>query len=840
MSTPNNGKTLSPKLRLSTMGSNANTNGDLSPPVKNKNTTRCRGKLATVTADAHSSGARAEEDLVPVVKVKKCAGHSGKTGQGPSAPVKPTCALPNRSGPNIHPAGLPKSQHSKEQVEADRKAALKASEEQAHKSQMAQDLLVQMDILEEHEEEDLPTRYPQCLSARIDKRHFADIETESDECFDIRVDEDSNLDSPSKPDKATEAKLKITSQRTKHIKGAARQELQSRTTALHLAKRDEKSQAGTSKHGVKRLTPQTFVSKKYTHAGLRQQHPTPTNAAHDEQEETADPFKLGGLGDDNIEETRPTIFKGSHAPATVNQSDLKKNTSCCNEVLPHLVTARVKGQDVHQRKPQTVPKPSKSKATKVTVKQSLHNGQVQQEYVGLNPLVGAHPDISQQCLNDARWTQVFLPTLTHALYISDHPFTDWMWSSSKLVETIQMVFDLSFTNISYALSPEDCVIKATRRLKLANEILILVKMFFDGTEFRNQPERVREYVRWALRSGGPAYYETPVPFSCKLQKDDPNYLKPDGFLHSPFILPIAKSYISFTVKSVLHPSLGPRNPPTGLYALLLTAVERTLRAHMTGVFNAPSDCNQRTTWNSMKDFYKTLNQVFHNQTIQFLILMDSDPEISITDIDDQIATAQESLSLLRRSHPKYSAHVQILAMTRFVRYIRSHQKEDLDKAILHSTEAIILLPIQAKPFFNVVQTFYHLAFALLKRCEEFEQPEGIKYSVEYLQYIRRFPLDSFDFPRTVVTTLLIRALRTQVELGAGNGTQDVKKMVDLCNELLSSTKSELVPTTAFVDLRGAAWALYDRGHPTEMLDEVIECLRDVVKMCPPDSHKVIL
>ena len=60
---------------------------------------------------------------------------------GPSVQVKPTRALPDRSGRNVHPAGLPKSRHSKKQVDADRKAAMKASEEQAHKSQMAKDLL---------------------------------------------------------------------------------------------------------------------------------------------------------------------------------------------------------------------------------------------------------------------------------------------------------------------------------------------------------------------------------------------------------------------------------------------------------------------------------------------------------------------------------------------------------------------------------------------------------------------------------------------------------------------------------------------------------------------------
>ena len=101
--------------------------------------------------------------------------------------------------------------------------------------------------------------------------------------------------------------------------------------------------------------------------------------------------------------------------------------------------------------------PTKTKATKAMVKQSLHN---RQEHVNLNPLAGVLPDISQQCLNDARWTQIFLPTLTHALYISAHPFTDWTWCSSKFFDAVQKVFDLTFTNVSYTLRREDSIVKA--------------------------------------------------------------------------------------------------------------------------------------------------------------------------------------------------------------------------------------------------------------------------------------------------------------------------------------------------------------------------------------------
>jgi hypothetical protein len=143
---------------------------------------------------------------------------------------------------------------------------------------------------------------------------------------------------------------------------------------------------------------------------------------------------------------------------------------------------------------------------------------------------------------------------------------------------------------------------------------------------------------------------------------------------------------------------------------------------------------------------------------------------------------------------------------------------------------------QVGPFLNFVQTLFRIAAALLVRSEEFEQPGDIKYAVDYLRHIRRFPLESFNFPRTQVTTSLIQALRTQLTLGAGNGTQDIKEIMVLCNELLSSRKSAAIPAAAFCHLSLAADIEFKRGLPIEMLDEIIEFLRDAVKAYPPDSY----
>ena len=188
-------------------------------------------------------------------------------------------------------------------------------------------------------------------------------------------------------------------------------------------------------------------------------------------------------------------------------------------------------------------------------------------------------------------------------------------------------------------------------------------------------------------------------------------------------------------------------------------------------------------------------------------------------------------------------------MAQFSRYRRSHQKEDLDKSILHWTTAILLFrPTQAKQVtvLNAIQTLFHLAFALLDCSEDFgEQPDDTKYAMNCLWYIRRFPLDALNVPRTVVTTLLTRALRSQVRLGPGNQTQDIKKIVVLCNELISSNKSEAFEDTAisaFIYLDQAV-SHVNHGFPTEILDEVIDCLRNAVKECPPapasESHRIM-
>ncbi|KAH8979527.1 hypothetical protein EDB86DRAFT_3140234 [Lactarius hatsudake] len=556
----------------------------------------------TPSPDEHpstkGSDAKVDEGLGPAVdsdSKKAPSQRQGKAkcapnGGGPSTQVKaimPTRALPNRPGRNVHPA-----------------AAQKALEEKLHDVRMAKERLVQLNVTEEDKEDDLHLLHLQCLSTAIHKQRHIDVESD-DERFDLReADNGSNPDdSSSESDEATKTKTKS---QNKRIKGAARQELLTRTEDLRSAKHTEETRRQQkSTHDIGRFTAQDLRCKKYANSGLRLQAPSlvPPNAALTptllQQPDVTDPLELGGLGDSDLEETCPVIAEIQ---------------SLVSDKPPRLVKIRTKA-DVHPGKLQATRKPPchKSKAVKAIVKKDS------KRFTEAQP--DTHPDIACQCLDDSCWTRIFLLTLSHTLYISDHPFTDWTRESSALVETVQVTFELSFTNISYTLSAQDGIVKA-----IASDVLMLVKTFFERAEFKDQPEKIKDYVHWALKAGGPAYYENPVPKSSKLRKDDPNYTKPDGFLRSQFILPVAKTYLGFASRSVLHPTLGPKSPPRGLYVMILTAVERAMRAYLTGRFNAPGDFNHQTSWNAMKDFDRILDRVSESRWAQALDFVDCDKD----------------------------------------------------------------------------------------------------------------------------------------------------------------------------------------------------------------------
>jgi len=64
----------------------------------------------------------------------------------------------------------------------------------------------------------------------------------------------------------------------------------------------------------------------------------------------------------------------------------------------------------------------------------------------------------------------------------------------------------------------------SRKSLLASGILDSIKKFFESAEFAGRPDKIHEYILWALRPGGLAYYGIPTPQECRVKSDNPNYI----------------------------------------------------------------------------------------------------------------------------------------------------------------------------------------------------------------------------------------------------------------------------------------------------------------------------
>jgi len=165
-------------------------------------------------------------------------------------------------------------------------------------------------------------------------------------------------------------------------------------------------------------------------------------------------------------------------------------------------------------------------------------------------------------------------------------------------------------------------------------------------------------------------------------------------------------------------------------------------------------------------------------------------------------------------------------LARLNRHELSKQKDDLDEGILRLTESIFLQPQSwPEPKPNILTILYNLTVALIKRSIRYEQPEDAICAAKYLRHLRDQPHEMLRFPRHEVTSMLMRALDIQVQLGAGNVMDNIGEMAVLCREFLTSDASER-DTTLFVRLiYEEVFSKIRMMAPDQPLDQIIECLR---------------
>ncbi|KAI0255286.1 hypothetical protein BJV78DRAFT_1178892 [Lactifluus subvellereus] len=213
------------------------------------------------------------------------------------------------------------------------------------------------------------------------------------------------------------------------------------------------------------------------------------------------------------------------------------------------------------------------------------------------------------------------------------------------------------------------------------------------------------------------------------------------------------------------------------------------------------------------------------------------PQISISSIDNEISLYQNILSPLPRSHPLRPRYVQALAVAYFKRYTLSSQMDNLDKTILHYTEAIFLpLPFPSDGHCrNIFQLLFSLTDALIHRARQSKEPGDVKCCITYLRYLQDLPLKAYGVPHSPVLSSLVEALailQAEFESDVITVMRDFEEMAVLCRELLVCTQRDCPtdPGTSLDQTVNARFTLWSRRQ--EPIERVIESLREANRRLP--------
>ena len=153
--------------------------------------------------------------------------------------------------------------------------------------------------------------------------------------------------------------------------------------------------------------------------------------------------------------------------------------------------------------------------------------------------------------------------------------------------------------------------------------------------------------------------------------------------------------------------------------------------------------------------------------------------------------------------------------------------DDIEKSILHYTEAIFLPLPWNKRCRNIVQIFSFIAEALIHRVRQSKRPEDVKCSIMCLRYLRHQPLKIYSVPRSPVLSCLVEALAIHVELESDATTlmKGFEEIAVVCKELLVHVQKDCRtdPGTP-LDLT--------RLNRQEPIERVIESLREANRRLP--------
>ncbi|KAH9980445.1 hypothetical protein BJV74DRAFT_887849 [Russula compacta] len=482
-------------------------------------------------------------------------------------------------------------------VAAECEAKKQAMEEKICEGERAKEFLVLMNINEDLNNEELLTENLQCLSAVICKHGRACLD-DSDgegEVFDFDAVEDGvYLDDP------TVGPAKMKGKTVRKPKKAAKGELRGNIKAKEMRLRGKEDDSG--REAINKAVNVCFTAfdsapKNYQNAGLRE------DLKSKRAPEIIDPFQSGGLDDEDIISDWPSFPCPHNVAVPAIGTNMKQGT---NPLVGRF--CNLQGRDGVEPSPQAgyknklveVVAKSDSGSIPVTVKATKLQHMTRKEDPKADMDLGVDHPTAAKFLHDPHWANVFIPTITHALYISQEPCLNFASESPMFLTTVQKIFNLSFPNVDLVLASDDPLVVTS---KLASGILEAITKFFNCDMFINQPEKIRDHIHWAIKGDGPAYYKTPTPKNSNIARDDPCYQAPDSFLQSQFIAPSAEQHLKYAKNSILYPLLDAKHPPKGLYALLLTAqVERAFTMFLSGMYIEPPLFAHKHYWRAIRVF----------------------------------------------------------------------------------------------------------------------------------------------------------------------------------------------------------------------------------------------
>ena len=163
------------------------------------------------------------------------------------------------------------------------------------------------------------------------------------------------------------------------------------------------------------------------------------------------------------------------------------------------------------------------------------------------------------------------------------------------------------------------------------------------------------------------------------------------------------------------------------------------------------------------------------------------------------------------------------------------QRNDLDKAITHLTEAVLLSSAQ-----RIVFTLFHLAAFLLSRYTCYGRPDDIKSSIKFFRFLRVnfHSLEAFHIPPTSgdLSTHLFTALAHNSVLTADGVVQDLEEMVHLIPEIITASTLTYHQKQAIESFSTAVYDLNTevlRREDTQLVvDRAIQMLQEATGLNP--------